>query len=132
MTSERMIILSACRPEYDVAGNLARTLKLHQQLHWAGLRPRKATGCYQGQLEDSFVLNPVSGKFWGKEWGVIMSLARRWEQETVLVVTAASEAFLVDPEGKRPLQMLGQWREVQGEPAGRDYTQTGDTYYVCD
>lgn len=106
---ESFIILSAERTEYGADVNRERSDMLARQLQARDLDFAPVTGCYKGAQERAFLV--LAGED-SPDWYAVLSLARRYGQESILSVCGsrlASLHYLADAEN--PVR-LGEFRPV--------------------
>lgn len=124
----RFAILSAHRSGNTPEHNHARTVQLSVLLHEMGFHTLPVRGCYTHQdgttvVEDSFLV-PVPE---GKESLPLLSAARRFDQESILLDTDGEGSLLFLADGH--VQPLGH-RTPGVSPGGYTSTILGDFHYA--
>lgn len=128
------IVLSSDRASNSAELNAAERDLFERQLRARNLDFKQVDGVYKGTRETSYVvLTPTTGD----EQNAI-SLARRYGQESVLLVDAnryATLVFLNPGQGGphiKELKGVGHWRATDRTEAETQdsYTQDGEAYYV--
>ena len=92
-TETPFLILSAERADLDPEVNAERTRQLFAQLAARRFAYVKVTGSYKGRTEASFLVL-LDGGDGGYPFDLLLSLARRYGQESVLSVDANRRATL--------------------------------------
>jgi hypothetical protein len=113
-TFPQFVIFSAERSDRSPELNAIYTAQLSEQLAWRGLYHYRVIGSYKGAQENSFVVYA--------EPDDILTLAKRYGQESVLAVDSARLATLiyVDSGKHEPLGVFGQ--------IDADYAKTLDAW----
>jgi hypothetical protein len=125
------LILSAERPDWLRDSNKVRTDTLRGQLEARELAFREVEGCYDGKCEASFLVLAPTAEL-GKEYRLVLQLARRYGQEAVLLVDANRMAHLVRIHGNHEhVELLGHWEQIDSESVHLEqaYTRDPDTSY---
>jgi len=124
------LFLSAHRPEFTSHANNLRNEALKQDLVNLGVRQvQDVKGCYKGIVEDSFAV--LKGDV---ETKAIFELARKYQQESVLLETITEECFLVfingnDKEG-HSMESIGGMFQVDKPNDNEDYSIIEGKFYV--
>ena len=132
-TETPFLILSAERADLDPEVNAERTSNLRAQLAARDLAYTEVTGSYKGHTEASFLVLLESGDG-GYPFDLLLSLARRYGQESVLSVDANRRATLhtlASGIGHTDTA-LGQWAPISAERAEHldSWTRDGrDNYW---
>jgi hypothetical protein len=126
------VILSAERTGMHEEVNAWRTASLQHQLTHRDLSPLPVEGVYQGCAERSFlVFLPAVNQDY--VLSMLIGLARRWGQESVLYVDSNRESCLLYSDG-RPALELGRWQTVDAIDAKVEesytYSPDQDAYYI--
>lgn len=100
--------------------NLDRHNRLIDRLVELKIRYQECEGCYQGVTEKSVSI-PASDR------AIALSLAREFDQESVLIRRGDGVCELVTPNGN--VIGVGTWRTHGAEKPEGDYTQSSGRYY---
>ena len=117
-TETPFLILSAERADLDPEVNAERTRQLFAQLAARRFAYVKVTGSYKGRTEASFLVL-LDGGDGGYLFDMLLALARRYGQESVLSVDANRRATLhtlASGIGHTDTA-LGQWAPISAERA---------------
>lgn len=109
--------------------NEANTAQLKADLVTLGLPFEENIGVYKNSSEVSFVV--VADSLEHIE--TLRSIARHFQQESVLVINQAQQAFLVYSDKTKPEEYKGHWKSVTKREAEAcdGYTTRKGVYYVC-
>lgn len=127
-------ILSAELSIYTGEVNATRTEQLRGQLEARDLDFVSAWGAYDGTNESNFIVLSDDGS---REFELVLSLARRYGQQSVLHVDANRGATLVyvNTDLNRPVQRvpLGRFKQVSEHDAKRasGFTEVDGRYYTA-
>lgn len=127
-------ILSAELSIYTPEVNATRTEQLRGQLEARDLDFAASSGAYNGTTEANFIVLSDDGS---REFELVLSLARRYGQQSVLHVDANRGATLVythtDLTRGSQRVPLGQYKRVSEYDAKRasGYTELNGNYYVA-
>lgn len=112
-------IFSVERSEVAPDVNVCARITAKRQLDVQGVPYKIVTGCYEGEREESYVVAE-------RDAAVVFSLARSFQQESVLHLDSSRNASLVFLEGGERVE-LGRWREVKHGPLPDAYTVDHET-----
>jgi hypothetical protein len=119
------LFLSAHRPEYTSHANSLRNEALKQDLVSLGVRQvQDVIGCYKGIVEDSFAV--LKGDVEAK---AIFELARKYQQESVLLETMTGVCYLVYANGDI-VEEIGGMFQVDKPNDNEDYSIIEGKFYV--
>lgn len=134
------VLLSAFRSEFAEDLNIARHAQLLTQLLARDFGAKTVTGAYKGVSELSLCV-PITGGEDGDDFAELLSLARRYGQESILHVSSQRHAALIhvaaywETGGCEGVQGLGLWRQVsQPDAHSRDaytYDPGEGAYYAA-
>lgn len=120
---KRVVLMSAELSTLNQTQNNDRTAELERLMLEKGLKFGPATGSYKGTLEKSFVIDASEDIL-----PVVDELARKFGQESVLVVDENQKATLIFSDGKK--EVLGQMMAVDHENAGENWTLVNGQYFT--
>ena len=135
-TQKPFVIISAERPERGEAINADLTAQLLSQLEARSLYPKTVIGKYNGRSEVAYlVVLPGNGRY-GAALSLLVQLATRYGQDTVLYVDSNRQAALYAPVSGwmlRHVKELGPWREIRRCEAERygAFTLSDDRYFAA-
>jgi hypothetical protein len=120
-----MIIMSAYRAELTTKQNEARHTRLRVDIRSIGGEMVDATGYYKGIQEGSLVVTGLGPES-------LQVVARKYNQESILVVGANSDASLLFDDGST--YELGKFRQVsESDVEGKDaYTIVEGRFYIAE
>lgn len=119
-----LVVLSACQSALADDKNERNTAELNRLLK-SSYKYGPATGCYKGQLEDSFVVQADDFR----DIGHLVELAARFKQESILLVDSRNKAFLYVLETKE-MRQLGPLYQTDRIPESADaFTFFNGMYY---
>lgn len=119
------LFLSAHRPEYTSHANSLRNEALKQDLVGLGVsKVQDVKGCYKGTVEDSFAV--LKGDV---EIKAIFELARKYQQESVLLETMTGICYLVYANGD-VVEEIGSMFQVDKPNDNEDYSIIDGKFYV--
>lgn len=128
--SQPFAIISAELSSLSNAENARRTEWLRQKLRT--YEPVECEGSYQGSKEQSFIVILPSGDSGGELYGLVRSLARALNQESILYVDASGAAWLDYVQGAQETESIGHFKEVEKAVAleASAYTKVVGRYFV--
>jgi hypothetical protein len=119
------LFLSAHREFFSESENAARNEALKQDLVNLGVRKvQDVKGCYKGITEDSFAV--LKGDV---EVKAIFELARKYQQESVLLETMTGFCYLVYANGELQ-EEIGSMFQVDKPNDNEDYSIIEGKFYV--
>jgi hypothetical protein len=119
------LFLSAHREFFSESENAARNEALKQDLVGLGVRQvQDVKGCYKGIVEDSFAV--LKGDV---EVKAIFELARKYQQESVLLETMTGVCYLVYANGD-VVEEIGGMFQVDKPNDNEDYSIIEGKFYV--
>jgi hypothetical protein len=119
------LFLSAHREQFSESENATRNEALKQDLLNLGVRKvQDVKGCYKGIEEDSFAV--LKGNV---ELKPIFELARKYQQESVLLETMTGFCYLVYANGELQ-EEIGSMFQVDKPNDGEDYSIIEGKFYV--
>lgn len=121
------LFLSAHRPEFTSHANNLRNEALKQDLENLYLRQvQDVKGCYKGIVEDSFAVIIGNSK---ASVGDVLELAKKYDQESILLETMTEDCYLIYMNGDAP-EMIGGMFQVDKPNDGEDYSIIDGKFYV--
>lgn len=101
-------VISAFQSGKDEESNRAAHGQLLEELRARGFDAKEVQGCYKGQKELAMLMLANDAHI----HHVIMNLACRYGQESVLFVSQDRNGFLWFTDEKTPVEYLGTWQEI--------------------
>lgn len=121
------LFLSAHREFFSESENAARNEALKQDLENLYLRQvQDVKGCYKGVVEDSFAVIIGNSK---ASVGDVLELAKKYDQESVLLETMTEDCYLIYMNGNAP-EMIGGMFQVDKPNENEDYSIIEGKFYV--
>lgn len=128
---EPFVLISASRATWPVTANAESTAALDSQLAARGFDYVPVRGSYKNIEEDSFLVlcDPIADAY---ELGMLMSLARRYGQESIMLVDGNRHAALLNIGTGNAEALPGIFKAVPAHEARKldAWTRRGGVYYA--